>query len=42
MLVIFFGGLNLFVMGIIGEYIGDIFDEVKNRPRFWIEDKLGL
>jgi dolichol-phosphate mannosyltransferase len=41
-LVIFFGGINLFVLGIIGEYLGDIFDEVKNRPVFLVEQKLGL
>jgi len=41
-LVIFFGGLNLFVLGIIGEYIGNIFDEVKNRPNFLIEQKTGI
>ena len=41
-LIIFFGGLNLFVLGIISEYIGDIFDEVKNRPQFLIKEKIGL
>ena len=41
-LIMFFGGLNLFVLGIIGEYIGDIFDEVKNRPVFLIDQKLGI
>lgn len=42
MLVIFFGGLNLFVLGIIGEYIGDIFDEVKNRPAYLVEQTIGM
>jgi dolichol-phosphate mannosyltransferase len=41
-LIIFFGGIHLFVLGIIGEYIGDIFDEVKNRPVFLVEQKIGL
>ena len=41
-LIMFFGGLNLFVLGIIGEYIGDIFDEVKNRPAFLIDQTIGL
>jgi dolichol-phosphate mannosyltransferase len=40
-LIIFFGGLNLFVLGIIGEYIGNIFDEVKCRPNFLIEQRIG-
>lgn len=41
-LVIFFGGLNLFVLGVMGEYIGSIFDEVKRRPLFIIEEKTGF
>ena len=41
-LVIFFGGVNLFVLGILGEYVGDIFDEVKNRPVFLVDQKLGF
>ncbi len=41
-LIMFFGGLNLLVLGIIGEYVGDIFDEVKNRPTFLIDYKLGI
>ncbi len=41
-LIIFFGGINLFVLGIIGEYIGHIFDEVKGRPSFLIEETIGL
>ncbi len=41
-LIIFFGGINLFVLGIIGEYIGDIFDEVKNRPPFLVDQTLGF
>lgn len=36
--IIGFGGLNLLAIGIIGEYIGKIFLEVKQRPRFIIEN----
>lgn len=32
-LILFFGSLNLFAIGIAAEYIGKIFDEVKHRPR---------
>lgn len=34
--VLFFGGLQLFVLGIMGEYIGRIFEEVKDRPLYLI------
>ena len=33
-LILFFGGLELLVMGILGEYIGSIYIENKNRPIF--------
>lgn len=34
------GGLQLFCLGIIGEYIGKIYGEVKQRPRYIIEENL--
>jgi len=34
------GGLQLVAIGIIGEYIGKIFMEVKHRPRYIIAEKL--
>lgn len=36
----FLGSLILMSMGIVGEYIGKIFIEVKNRPRYAIKDYL--
>jgi polyisoprenyl-phosphate glycosyltransferase len=32
--ILFFGSINLFAIGIIGEYIAKIFEEVKQRPMF--------
>ncbi|QOD61500.1 glycosyltransferase family 2 protein [Polaribacter haliotis] len=36
----FLGGIQLFCFGIIGEYVGKIYSEVKHRPRFIIEEKI--
>lgn len=36
----FLGGLNIFFLGIIGEYIGKIYSETKSRPRYIIKDNL--
>lgn len=41
-LIMFIGGLQMFCMGIMGEYIRRVYDEVKQRPQFIIESKLGL
>lgn len=41
-LLIFFGGLQLFTMGVMGEYIKRIYDEVKQRPPYIIESKIGF
>jgi glycosyltransferase involved in cell wall biosynthesis len=40
-LITFSSGLQLFFLGIIGEYIGKIFMETKNRPRYFIEEQIG-
>ncbi|QQS52152.1 MAG: glycosyltransferase family 2 protein [Bacteroidota bacterium] len=34
------GGLHIFFLGIIGEYIGKIYKEIKKRPRYIIESTL--
>lgn len=38
----FVGGLLLFMMGILGLYIGKIFDQVKGRPVFIVSETLNL
>jgi glycosyltransferase involved in cell wall biosynthesis len=37
-----FGGLQLFAIGVVGEYIGRIFDEVKHRPLYVIDEDLSF
>ena len=37
--ITFFSGLNLIGLGLLGEYVGRIYDEVKNRPNFIIDRK---
>lgn len=41
-LVSFLGGIQLISVGILGEYIGRIYEEVRNRPRFIVERSAGL
>lgn len=36
--IVFLGGVQLLTIGVIGEYIGSIFDEIKNRPQFIIDE----
>ncbi|WP_058533655.1 glycosyltransferase family 2 protein [Legionella saoudiensis] len=37
--ITFFGGLQLFALGVVGEYIGRVFDEVKHRPHYIIDEE---
>lgn len=40
--VLFIGGIQLITIGIIGEYIGRIYTEIKNRPLYVVTEKLNI
>jgi hypothetical protein len=40
--VLFLGGIQLICLGILGEYLGRIYDEVKGRPHWILRDAVGL
>ncbi|MEY3984484.1 MAG: hypothetical protein RL160_2043 [Bacteroidota bacterium] len=40
--ILFIGGITLVVLGIIGEYIGRIYSEIKQRPLYLIQEQMGF
>jgi polyisoprenyl-phosphate glycosyltransferase len=40
--IFFVGSVIIFLLGIIGEYLGEIFHEVKGRPNYVIRDKVNF
>jgi polyisoprenyl-phosphate glycosyltransferase len=41
-LITFIGGIQLITIGILGEYIGRIYEEVRMRPRYIVDKAAGL
>lgn len=40
--LIFFGGIQLLTIGVLGEYLGNMFEEIKNRPEYIVHEKINF
>jgi polyisoprenyl-phosphate glycosyltransferase len=40
--IVFFGGVQLLTIGILGQYIGSLFDEIKKRPEYIVAEQINF
>ena len=41
-IVLFVGGVQLVMLGVVGEYLGRVYDEVRKRPLYVVRSRTGI